>query len=122
MRGDSDESRNSQERSSATAFRTEGKCPRKEQTWKFAPHPAGLGFTSVEQGGAVAQDTAEPWDTRARAGAQEAACWPAEHLPAGEHLRVPCTLETAEQTTDTREEALSSPSLAVPPAPSVNKV
>ena len=73
-------------------------------------------------GGAVAQDTAEPWDTRARAGAQEAACWPAEHLPAGEHLRVPCTLETAEQTTDTREEALSSPSLAVPPAPSVNKV
>lgn len=33
-----------------------------------------------------------------------------------------CTLETAEQTTDTREEALSSPSLAVPPAPSVDKV
>lgn len=57
----------------------------------------------------------------ARAGAQEAACWPAEH-PAGELLRVPCTLETAEQTTTTREEALYSPSLAVPPAPSVDKV
>lgn len=70
----------------------------------------------------MAQDTAEPLGAGARAGVQEAACWPAEHLPAGEHLRGPCTLETAEQTTDTREEALSSPSLAVPPAPSVDKV
>lgn len=50
MRGDSDESRNSQETSAVAAFRTKGKCPRKEQTWKFAPHPAGLGCTSVGEG------------------------------------------------------------------------
>lgn len=121
MREDSDESRNSQERSAAAAFRTEGKCPRKDQAWKFAPHPAGLGFTSVEewvQWPRIQQSPGMPGPELVC----EAACWLAEHLPASEHLRVPCTLETAEPTTDPRKEALSSPSLAVPPAPSVDKV
>ena len=58
--------------------------------------PCRAGMHLWGGGGAVAQDTAEPWDAGARAGAQEAACWPAEHLPTGELLRVPCTLETAE--------------------------